>query len=237
MKIIPAIDIIDGKCVRLSKGDYSTKKVYNEDPLEVAKSFEDNNIRFLHLVDLDGAKSKRIVNYQVLEKLATNTNLHIDFGGGIKSNKDIEIAFNCGANQISAGSVAMKNQMLMMEWLERYGNEKIILGADCNNRMIATDGWLENSDMNVIDFIQFYQKKGVKHVVSTDIAKDGMLAGPAFDLYAEILKRTNIQLVASGGISDFSDLKSLEQMGCSGAIIGKAIYEGRIPLKELSELC
>ena len=237
MKIIPAIDIIDGRCVRLSKGDYSTKKIYNEDPLEVAKSFEDNGIQFLHLVDLDGAKSNRIVNSKVLEKLASNTSLSIDFGGGLKSNEDVRIAFECGAKQITGGSIAAKNRILFTEWIETFGGDKIILGADCKDRMIATDGWLEGSDTDVIEFIQSYETRGIKEVISTDIAKDGMLEGPSIELYKEIMNQTNINLIASGGVSSVSDLIELKEIGCSGAIVGKAIYEGKITLKELRELC
>ena len=237
MKIIPAIDIIDGKCVRLTKGDYSTKKIYNEDPLEVAKSFEDNGIQFLHLVDLDGAKSSRIINSKVLERLASNTCLSIDFGGGLKSNEDVRIAFECGAKQITGGSIAAKNKLLFSEWIETYGGDKIILGADCKDRMIATDGWLEGSDTDVIEFIQSYETKGIKEVISTDIAKDGMLEGPSIELYKDIMNKSNVNLIASGGVSSINDLIELKEIGCSGAIVGKAIYEGKITLKELRELC
>jgi phosphoribosylformimino-5-aminoimidazole carboxamide ribotide isomerase len=237
MKIIPAIDIIDGKCVRLTKGDYSTKKIYNEDPLEVAKSFEDNGIQFLHLVDLDGAKSNRIINSKVLEKLASNTSLSIDFGGGLKSNEDVRIAFECGATQITGGSIAAKNRPLFTEWIDTYGGEKIILGADCKDRMIATDGWLKGSDTDVIEFIQSYETQGIKEVISTDIAKDGMLGGPSITLYKDILEQTNIKLIASGGVSNYDDLIALKEIGCFGAIVGKAIYEGKVTLKELRELC
>lgn len=237
MKIIPAIDIIDGKCVRLTKGDYSTKKIYNEDPLEVAKSFEDNGIKFLHLVDLDGAKSSRIINSKVLERLASNTSLSIDFGGGLKSNEDVRIAFECGAKQITGGSIAAKNRALFTEWIEAYGGDKIILGADCKDRMIATDGWLEGSDTDVIDFIQSYEMQGIKEVISTDIAKDGMLQGPSIELYKDIMNQTNVNLIASGGVSSINDLIELKKIGCSGAIVGKAIYEGKVTLKELRKLC
>lgn len=237
MRIIPAIDILNGKCVRLTKGDYTTQKIYNEDPLEVAKNFEASGIQYLHLVDLDGAKSNRIVNYKVLERLARNTSLKIDFGGGLKSDEDVRIAFNSGANQITGGSIAAKNRDLFLQWLEHYGNEKIILGADCYERMIATNGWLENSDLNVLDFIQSYEQKGIRTVISTDISKDGMLQGPSIELYREIISETQIELIASGGISCMDDLIQLKDLGCSGAIIGKAIYEGRITLKELRTLC
>ncbi|TNE99637.1 MAG: 1-(5-phosphoribosyl)-5-[(5-phosphoribosylamino)methylideneamino]imidazole-4-carboxamide isomerase [Bacteroidetes bacterium] len=237
MKIIPAIDLIDGKCVRLTKGDYATKRVYNEDPVEVAKAFEDNGVRFLHLVDLDGAKSNRIINYPVLEKITKATSLQVDFGGGLKSDKDVQIAFESGAAQITGGSVAAKDRTLFLRWLEQYGSEKIILGADCSNRKIATDGWLNSSELDVLDFIQAYQEQGIRTVISTDIAKDGMLAGPSIELYRAILNRTDVALIASGGITTLNDLEELSAIGCSGAIIGKAIYEGRITLKELSQLC
>lgn len=235
MRIIPAIDIIEGKCVRLTKGDYSTQKVYNENPLEVAKAFEDNGIEYLHLVDLDGAKSKHIVNYRVLETLAIKTNLKIDFGGGLKSDNDLRIAFECGADQITGGSIAVKNQKQFLNWVSKYGNEKIILGADANNRKIATDGWLESSELDVIDFIKGYEKQGILYVICTDIAKDGMLEGASNDLYGEIIEQTNINLIASGGVSSMNDLEELETIGCEAAIIGKAIYEGRIALKELKK--
>lgn len=237
MRIIPAIDIIEGKCVRLSKGDYSTKKIYNENPLEVAKEFEDNGILYLHLVDLDGAKSKAIVNYKTLEEIATQTNLKIDFGGGIKSDKDVHIAFENGASQITGGSIAANNPTLFMSWLVKFGGEKLILGADCKNQMIATNGWLENSDLNVLDFIANYEKQGLHYTVCTDIDKDGMLEGPSFDLYKEIISQSKIKLIASGGVTTMKDLVELKAIGCEAAIIGKAIYEGHITLKELGQLC
>jgi len=237
MRIIPAIDIIDGKCVRLTKGDYTTKKIYNENPLEIAKSFEDNGIQFLHVVDLDGAKSNRIVNYKILEKLASKTTLAIDFGGGLKSEKDVEIAFESGAKQITGGSIAAKNRSKFVGWINRYGAEKVILGADCKDRKIATDGWLEESDTDVIEFIQSYEQNGIRDVISTDISKDGMLEGPSINLYKDILNQTQVNLIASGGVSNINDLYRLREIGCSGVIIGKAIYEGRITMKELSELC
>ncbi|MCE3074412.1 1-(5-phosphoribosyl)-5-[(5-phosphoribosylamino)methylideneamino]imidazole-4-carboxamide isomerase [Chryseobacterium gwangjuense] len=233
MKIIPAIDIIDGKCVRLSKGDYGTKKIYNENPIEVAKEFESFGIRFLHLVDLDGAKSRHIVNQKVLEDISRETSLEIDFGGGLKTLQDIEIAFNSGAKQITIGSIAVQNPEFCFDLIKKYGSEKIILGADCDNRKIKTSGWLEESDQDVIDFILQYQEKGVKNVICTDISKDGMLEGPSMDLYQDILNQTSIQLVASGGISCIEDVYRMKEIGCSGTIIGKAIYEGRISLEQL----
>ena len=234
MRIIPAIDIIEGKCVRLSKGDYATKKIYNENPLEVAKSFEDHGIKYLHLVDLDGAKSSQIVNYKILDQITSKTNLKVDFGGGLKSNADIKIAFENGANQITGGSIAVKQPHVFKEWIEKYGPEKIILGADAMDEKIAILGWLESSNSDVIPFIQNYQNQGISYVICTDISKDGMLQGPSFELYQRILEQTkSIKLIASGGISHFSELPKLAQLGCEGTIIGKAIYEGRISLKEL----
>lgn len=238
MRIIPAIDIIDGKCVRLSKGDYSTKKIYNENPLEVAKQFEAHGIEYLHLVDLDGAKSKHIVNHKVLEQIASKTSLKIDFGGGLKSDKDLLMAFECGAHQITGGSIAVKDPDIFKSWLQKFGSDKIILGADANNEKVAISGWQEESEEELIPFIQQYQNEGVKYVICTDISKDGMLEGPSFELYKKIIAETThgpgaINLIASGGISAFYELPKLAEMGCEGTIIGKAIYEGRISLKEL----
>lgn len=237
MRIIPAIDIIDGKCVRLTRGDYSSLKVYNENPLEVAKAFEAHGLKFLHLVDLDGAKSNHLVNHKVLYQIAKNTKLKIDFGGGLKSTSDLNIAFENGASQITGGSVALLNPGLFSEWLQKFGPEKIILGADAKNRKVAAMGWMESSKTDVVDFIAAYEKKGIKYVVCTDISKDGMLQGPALDLYREILSKTKTCLIASGGITSLEDLKSLQDSGCEGAIIGKAIYENKIRLEELKDLC
>ncbi|MEJ5103894.1 MULTISPECIES: 1-(5-phosphoribosyl)-5-[(5-phosphoribosylamino)methylideneamino]imidazole-4-carboxamide isomerase [Chryseobacterium] len=233
MKIIPAIDIIDGKCVRLSKGDYSTKKIYNENPVEVAREFEDFGIQFLHLVDLDGAKSKHIVNQKVLEEIAKCTSLQIDFGGGLKSLQDIETAFDSGAKQITLGSIAVQDPEFCLTIIEKYGPEKIILGADCDNRKIKTSGWQEESDEDIIDFILDYQKKGMQSTICTDISKDGMLEGPSTGLYIEILYKTSLQLIASGGISGIKDVYKMKDIGCAGTIIGKAIYEGKISLQQL----
>lgn len=237
MRIIPAIDIIEGKCVRLSKGDYSTKKIYNENPLEVAKRFEDHGIKYLHLVDLDGAKSKHIVNHRILEQIASRTDLKIDFGGGLKTDKDLQIAFESGASQVTGGSIAVKDPGTFSRWLEKFGPEKIILGADANNEKIAVSGWQEESEKELVPFIKEYQQKGVQYVICTDISKDGMLQGPAFELYQKILEETSetgqLKLIASGGISEFKELPRLAEIGCEGTIIGKAIYEGRIQLKEL----
>jgi len=237
MRIIPAIDIIEGKCVRLTKGDYDTKKVYNENPLEVAKEFQDNGIEYLHLVDLDGAKSKHIVNHKILESIASKTNLKVDFGGGLKSDDDLRIAFECGAHQITGGSIAANNPDVFLKWLSIYGSDKIILGADCNNRKVATNGWLESSELDVVDFIIDYESKGVQYVICTDIAKDGMLQGTSNELYKEITSKSDVKLIASGGVSSMKDLELVKELGCEGAILGKAIYEGNIKLKELQKLC
>lgn len=253
MRIIPAIDIIDGKCVRLSKGDYNTKKIYNEDPLEVAKQFQDHGIQYLHLVDLDGAKSKHIVNYKILETLASKTHLKIDFGGGLKTDEDLHIAFESGAAQITGGSIAVKNPEVFLGWLLKYGPDKIILGADALDEKVAVTGWTEESDQELVPFIKSYQKKGIQNVICTDISKDGMLQGPSYALYSKILKATKVvetivtgsgvedkevpgvKLVASGGISTFEELPKLAEIGCEGTIIGKAIYENRITLNQLEK--
>jgi|TARA_B110000196_G_scaffold274236_1_gene251063 phosphoribosylformimino-5-aminoimidazole carboxamide ribotide isomerase len=240
LRIIPAIDIIDGKCVRLTKGDYNTKKIYNENPLEVAKEFEAAGIEFLHVVDLDGAKASQIINYKVLEQIASKTNLKIDFGGGLKSNKDLEIAFNSGANQITGGSIAVKNSDIFESWIEKYGAQKIILGADfypdSAGGKIATNGWQEESTLELIPFIKGYQNKGIQYVICTDISKDGMLQGPSFEVYKEIITVVkNVKLIASGGISTFDELPRLAENGCEGVIIGKAIYEKKISLKQLEQ--
>ena len=233
MRIIPAIDIIDGKCVRLANGDYDTQKIYNEHPLEVAKTFEAHGIEYLHLVDLDGARSQHIVNYKVLEQIATKTALQIDFGGGIKSDEDLHIAFESGAKQITGGSIAVKDPSLFSQWLKTHGSAKIILGADVKHGKVAVNGWTEKSTQEVIPFIEDYKTKGVEYVICTDISKDGMLEGPSFGLYRTILEKTNVKLIASGGISTFEELPKLASLGCEGAIIGMAIYENRISLKQL----
>jgi phosphoribosylformimino-5-aminoimidazole carboxamide ribotide isomerase len=234
MRIIPAIDIINGQCVRLTKGDYSTKKVYNENPLEVAKMFEDVGIEHLHVVDLDGAKAQHIINYNILESIASKTNLKVDFGGGLKSDEDLNIAFESGANQVTGGSIAVKNPVKFLNWLETYGTDKIILGADCLDKKIAIQGWQEESDKEVISFIKEFVAKGISYVICTDISKDGMLQGPSFELYETILSSvSSVKLTASGGISTFNELPKLADLGCEGVIIGKAIYEGNISLKQL----
>ena len=244
MRIIPAIDIINGKCVRLSKGDYATQKIYNENPLEVAKMFEAHGVQYLHLVDLDGAKASHIVNHKVLETIATNTSLSIDFGGGLKSDDDLRIAFESGASQITGGSIAVKNPDTFKSWIQKFGADKIILGADALDEKVAVSGWQEESNEELIPFIQNYMKEGVCYVICTDISKDGMLQGPSFDLYQKILNQTSIvtssgvekiKLIASGGISTFNELPRLAEMGCEGTIVGKAIYEHKISMKEIEK--
>lgn len=234
IEIIPAIDLIDGKCVRLSQGDYNQKTVYNENPLEVALMFEAAGIRRLHLVDLDGAKASHIVNHKVLELLSTNTNLIIDFGGGLKSDEDLEIAFNSGAQMITGGSIAVKERDTFLKWLQKYGSEKIILGADAKDGNIAVGGWLETTELPVIEFISDFHKKGITKVISTDISRDGMLTGPSFELYQEILEKLpGVEIIASGGIAVMEDILKLAEMGVPGVIVGKAIYENRISMKEI----
>lgn len=236
IQLIPAIDIIDGKCVRLSQGDYSSQKTYNENPLEVAKSFQDHGITRLHLVDLDGAKAQHIVNHKVLENIATHTNLTIDFGGGLKTDDDLRIAFESGASMITGGSIAVKNPATFLSWLNQYGNDKIILGADAKDKKIAVTGWLENTDCQLLDFLADYISKGVSQVICTDIAKDGMLQGPSTALYQEILAtHPTLWLIASGGVSNMNDILTLDQAGVPAVIFGKAIYEGHITLKQLEE--
>ena len=234
IELIPAIDIIDGKCVRLSQGDYDTKKVYNENPLEVAKEFEANGIRRLHVVDLDGAKSKHVVNYRTLEMIATRTSLVIDFGGGIKTDEDMRIAFENGAQMVTLGSVAVKNPDLFKKWLIQYGAGKIILGADAKNKRIAVSGWMEDSSQELIPFLHDYTKEGIYKVLCTDISKDGMLQGPSIELYKEIMKEfPEMHLIASGGVSCLLDIIALEEAGIPAVVFGKALYEGRITMKDL----
>ena len=236
IEIIPAIDIIEGKCVRLAQGDYNQKTVYNENPLEVAKMFEAAGIKRLHLVDLDGAKAKHIVNYKVLESISTRTNLIIDFGGGLKSDEDLKIAFNSGASMITGGSIAVKEKETFLQWLEKYGSEKIILGADAKDGKIAVSGWQESTELSVIEFIESYHSQGIQKVISTDISRDGMLSGPAFDLYAEIIKTLpEVEIIASGGIASMDDILRLDEIGVPGVITGKAIYEGKIDLKDIEK--
>lgn len=235
IELIPAIDIIDGKCVRLSQGDYNSKKVYNSNPVEVAKEFEANGISRLHLVDLDGAASHHIVNYRTLEQIATQTSLSIDFGGGIKSDNDLSIAFHSGAQMVTIGSIAVKEPVLFLHWLQQYGNEKIILGADVKDHMIAVNGWKEDSPQKLLPFLKAYIKQGIRKVICTDINCDGMLQGPSIGLYKEILAQfPDIYLIASGGVGSISDIEALEEAKVPAVIFGKALYEGRITFKELS---
>lgn len=238
MYIIPAIDIFEGQLVRLNQGDYSSVKQYGLSPLEIAKSFEGAGIKHLHLVDLEGAKSGEPKNLKILEQIANSTNLIIDFGGGVKSTESLKNSFNAGAAKITCGSIAVKDKELVLSWLEKYGEQKLILGADCRDNMIATSGWLKTSDLEIHSFITSYLNKGFKRVVATDISKDGMLKGPSIDLYKSLIKRCpqQLELVASGGVSCIEDLVDLNSIGCFAAIVGKAFYEGRISLEELSKL-
>lgn len=234
IELIPAIDLIEGKCVRLSQGDYERRTVYNEDPLEVALEFEAHGLHRLHLVDLDGAKANHIVNWKVLERIAAKTSLVIDFGGGLKSDSDLDIAFNSGAQMVTGGSIAVKNPAIFMKWLDRYGPEKIILGADVKEDKIAVSGWQEETNLTWMDFIRGYREKGIAKVISTDIARDGMLQGPAIDLYKEMLSEfPELFLIASGGVSSVDDIEKLEEAHVPAVIFGKAIYEGRIQLRDL----
>lgn len=237
MKIIPAIDLLDGKCVRLSQGDYSSSKTYSEQPLEVAKAMEAAGIQYLHLVDLDGARSSRIVNHKILQEIANKTTLKIDFGGGLKRTEDVATAFDYGASQVTIGTIAITNPDLFVTWLQHFGPDKVILGADCRDRKPAGQGWLQTTASDIVTFIRDYHSKGVTTVTCTDIAKDGMLQGPSTGLYQEILEAVPVQLIASGGIASLRDIQTLQQAGCYAAIIGKAIYEGSISLQQLSTLC
>ncbi len=235
IEIIPAIDIIEGKCVRLSQGDYAQKKVYNENPLEVAKMFESVGIRRLHLVDLDGAKAKHIVNYKVLEEIATKTSLIIDFGGGLKSDEDLSIAFNSGASMVTGGSIAAKEPAVFLSWLNKFGADKIILGADVKDEKIAVGGWIETTQLDLMPFVTKFVEEGVDKVICTDISKDGMLKGPSIALYEKILtEHPDLYLIASGGVSSMEDIENLEKANVPAVITGKAIYEGRIKMNDLS---
>ncbi|MGI8883357.1 MAG: 1-(5-phosphoribosyl)-5-[(5-phosphoribosylamino)methylideneamino]imidazole-4-carboxamide isomerase [Pyrinomonadaceae bacterium] len=237
IEIIPAIDLIDGKCVRLSQGDFARKIIYNENPLEVAKEFESNNLKRLHIVDLDGAKNGVVTNLNVLETIARETNLTIDFGGGIKTDEDIQSVFDAGAAMASVGSVAVKEPEKFFGWLEKYGSEKILLGADVKDNFIAINGWQTATDLEIVSFLENYQTKGVTQVFCTDISKDGLLQGSANELYAEILSALpQLKLIASGGVSKIEDVYELEKIGCAGVIVGKAIYEGKISLQELQNV-
>jgi len=236
IEIIPAIDLIDGKCVRLSQGDYAQKIIYNENPLEVAKMFADAGIRRLHLVDLDGAKAHHIVNHKVLEQITSSTNLVVDFGGGLKSDDDLRIAFECGAAMITGGSIAVKNPEVFLSWVSKFGGDKIILGADVKDEKIAVGGWLETTELELMPFIKKYINQGINKIICTDISKDGMLQGPALELYKKMLAaQPGMYLIASGGVSSVQDIELLQEAAVPAVITGKAIYEGRIKLNELSK--
>jgi phosphoribosylformimino-5-aminoimidazole carboxamide ribotide isomerase len=238
IRIVPAIDVIGGKCVRLTQGDYEQKTVYNEDPLEVAKMFEDHGIKYLHLVDLDGARQKHVVNQRILERIATRTDLTIDFGGGIKTDADLKIVFDSGAAQATIGSVAVTSPELFESWIQSYSPEKMILGADAKDGKIAVSGWMDVTDLNIFDFFADYQKKQVKYVLCTDISRDGMLEGTAMDLYIQLVDRfPELKIIASGGVTEIKEIDQLNEKGLFAVIIGKAIYEGRIRLKELERYC
>lgn len=237
IEIIPAIDLIDGKCVRLSQGDYAQKTVYNENPLEVAKMFADAGIRRLHLVDLDGAKAHHIVNHKVLETIATHTDLIIDFGGGLKSDDDLRIAFESGAQMVTGGSIAVKNPDVFTSWISKFGSEKIILGADVKDEKIAVGGWIETTDIELMPFIANYMQQGISKVICTDISKDGMLQGPSLELYKKMLaEKPDMYLIASGGVSSIQDIEQLHEALVPAVITGKAIYEGKIKLEEITRL-
>lgn len=235
MQIIPAIDLIDGKCVRLTEGNYQAKTIYNENPLEVAKQFEAHGLKRLHLVDLDGAKAGKVINYPVLENIAKHTNLEIDFGGGVKTEEDVNKVLSSGAMYVSVGSIAVKNRETFIQWLDKFGREKFLLGADVRNEKIAVSGWLENTELGLIDFLKDYTQQGITQVFCTDISKDGKLEGAATELYAKIITHfPHLHLIASGGVNNLDNLTALKNAGCKGAIVGKAIYENKISLEELA---
>ena len=236
-RIIPAIDLIDGKCVRLTQGDYLQKKSYHENPLDVALKFQDHGLKYLHLVDLDGAKQKKVVNYKILEAIASKTQLIVDFGGGVQSDEDLRIVFECGAQQVTGGSIALKNKDLFKTWFRQYGGDKMILGTDVKDKKIAIHGWQETSEVWLYDLIDEYLEVGLQYTISTDVAKDGMLQGPSFDLYKETLEKfPDLKLIASGGVTTLKDVEELSEIGVDGIIIGKAIYEETIKLTELGKM-
>jgi phosphoribosylformimino-5-aminoimidazole carboxamide ribotide isomerase len=235
MQIIPAIDLIDGKCVRLTEGNYQAKTIYNENPVEVAKQFEAHGLKRLHLVDLDGAKAGKVINYHVLENIAKHTKLEIDFGGGVKTEEDVNKVLSSGAMYVSVGSIAVKNRETFIQWLDKFGRAKFLLGADVRNEKIAVSGWLENTELGLIDFLTDYTQQGITQVFCTDISKDGKLEGAATELYAKIIAHfPDLHLIASGGVNNLANLTELKKVGCKGAIVGKAIYEKRISLEELA---
>lgn len=237
MRIIAAIDIIDGQCVRLTQGDFSRKTLYRADPVELAREMEDNGMRYLHLVDLDGARTGSIKNHRVLEGIASATGLKIDFSGGIRTEEDIRLAFGCGAIQVTIGSIAVSRPDLLKQWLGQYGSDKIILGADFRERKVATGGWQETSERDIEDFLREYRSAGITYALCTDISKDGMLAGASVDIYRELTSVEGLSVIASGGIATANDLRMLRDAGCEGAVTGKALLEGRITYNEIAELC
>jgi phosphoribosylformimino-5-aminoimidazole carboxamide ribotide isomerase len=237
MRIILALDIMGGKCVRLTRGNYETGKIYSENPLNIAREFENHCIRYLHFVDLDGAKNGRIINYRILEEISSKTKLNVDFGGGIRTENDLKIAFNSGAKQVTVGTLAVTDPSLFMQWLVTYGKDRIILGADFRDRKIVSGAWTESSEEDVVQFISAWSSKGVMYSICTDVERDGMMKGPSTDIYKEILGSAEINLIASGGISSIKDIKGIYTAGCEGVIVGKAVYEGKIKLNELSTLC
>ena len=236
MRVIPAIDIIDGQCVRLTQGDYNQKNTYRENPLEVALEFQEAGLTHLHLVDLDGAKKGQVVNYAVLESITKNTKLKVDFGGGIKTEEEVKKCFDLGANQLVLGSLAVKNPELVGDWIQEYGLEKWVIGADTNQGKIAVAGWQQLSELTVEDFLQSYQTFGTPYILCTDIQKDGMMAGPSFELYRKLIEDFSIHLIASGGVRHKEDLMALDKMGCESAIVGKAFYENKITAAEMAAL-
>ncbi len=234
MRIIPAIDLMDGKCVRLTQGNYEQKKVYNANPLEVAKIFEDNGLEYLHLVDLEGAKAQRVVHYKILEQICNQTKLKVDFSGGIKTEEDLKIVMESGAYQACIGSIAAKNPELFLEWLQRYSAEKIVLSADVKHEKVMIHGWTEKTDWSIYEFLQQFLNYSLKYVICTDIVKDGTLTGPSYELYLQILRKLpSIHLIASGGVHHEKDIEGLKNLGCEGVIVGKAIYEGKISIRSL----
>jgi phosphoribosylformimino-5-aminoimidazole carboxamide ribotide isomerase len=236
IEIIPAIDIMNGKCVRLSQGDFQTQKIYSESPVEIAKQFEEAGIKRLHMVDLDGAKKGSVVNINVLEIVASQAHLKIDFGGGIKTTNDAEAIFNAGASIINIGSIAIKQPDIVIEWIEKFGAEKILLGADVKDEKIVINGWQQSTEINIIDYLKDWSSKKMNNIFCTDVSKDGLLQGASIELYKKIIQSIpHIHLTASGGVSSLKDVEELETIGCSGVIIGKALYEGKIKLNELKK--
>jgi len=237
IKIIPSIDLVDGKCVRLTQGNFDEKKIYDSDPVAVAKRFAEAGIERLHLVDLDGAKAGKVINHQILERISAETKLKIDFGGGIKSDDDIQKVFDCGANQVTAGTIAVQNPKLVLSWIQKFGKDKIILGADVLNGIVRINGWVNPSEIKLFDFITNYQWHGIRYVLCTDIEKDGMMKGSSVDLYKSIIKQfPEMRVIASGGVSSIEEIKQLNKIGCYGVVIGKAIYENLISLEDLAKL-